>query len=204
MAEVKVKPLFKEAKKVIATYQEEVQELDERERELETEAEVLQGEMTSNLVEQETANVGTLVYLKIQAKEINQKAEVINVLLEELKEERTELKLKYVPLIRSALGESPYPEYKATEIVEKYKYQMLSEISEIGKQMRTQYYEIAPEVAEIYEDPTVNERYPRLKYHFTYDKFKPSFYWLENSVVAKSEVFNACDGQNIKKPKGVN
>lgn len=204
MAETKVKPLFKEAEKVIAAYQEEVQKLDERERELETEAAVLQGEMTANLTEQETANVGTLVYLKIQAKEINQKAEVINVLLEELKEERTELKLKYVPLMRNALGESPYPEYNATEIVKKYKYQMLSEISNIGKQMRTQYYEIAPEVAEIYEDPAVTERYPRLQYHFTYDKFKPSFYWFENNVVTKNEVFNACGGQEIKKPKGVN
>lgn len=206
MAETKVKPLFKEAKKVIAAYKEEVQKLDNQERELEAELSVLHREMTTNLTEQETADVGTLVYLKIQAKEINQKAEIINVLLEELKQERTALKLKYVPLIRQALGKSPYPEYEATEIVERYKYQMLKEISEIGKQMRTQYYEISPDLEEIFHDKGVLEQFPRLAYTHTYDSYKPKFNWFNNSVVSKSDVLTACDGAlpaNLKQPKDV-
>lgn len=206
MAEIKVKPLFKEAEKVIAAYQEEVTKLDDRERELNAELAVLSAEMTTNLTEQETAEVSTLVYLKIQAKEINQKAEVIAVLIEELKAERTELKLKYVPLIRNALSQSPKGEYQATEIVERYKYEMLKEISEIGKQMRKQYYEIAPDITEIFEDEGVLKQYPRLKYHFTYDSYKPSFNWLDRNVISKNEVTTACSGslpQGLKPPKDV-
>lgn len=206
MAEIKVKPLFKEAEKVIAAYKEEVQKLDKQERELEAELSVLHGEMTANLTEQENADVGTLVYLKIQAKEISQKSEIINVLLEELREERTELKLKYVPLYRQALAKSPYPEYEATEIVERYKYKMLKEISEIGKQMRTQYYEISHDLEEIFHDKGVLEQFPRLAYTHTYDTYKPKFNWFNNGVVTKSDVLTACDGslpQGLKQPKDV-
>ncbi|CAI8951795.1 Phage protein [Priestia megaterium] len=206
MTEIKVKPLFKEAEKVIADYKEEAKKLDNQERELEAESSVLHEEMTANLTEQENADVGTLVYLKIQAKEINQKAEIIAVLLEELKQERTQLKLKYVPLYRQALAKSPYPEYEATEIVERYKYQMLKEISEIGKQMRTQYYEIAPDLEEIFHDKGVLEQFPRLAYTHTYDSYKPKFNWFNNSVISKSDVLTACDGslpQGLKQPKDV-
>ncbi|MBY0201607.1 hypothetical protein H7U05_30895, partial [Priestia megaterium] len=162
--------------------------------------------MTANILAQENAGVSDLVYLKIQAKDISQKSEIINVLLEDLKEERTELKLKYVPLIRQALGKSPYPEYEATAIVERYKYQMLKEISEIGKQMRTQYYEISPDIEEIFHDKDVLEQYPRLAYTHTYDSYKPKFNWFNNSVVSKSDVLTACDGslpQGLTKPKDV-
>lgn len=206
MAEIKVKPLFKEAEKVIAAYQEEVTKLDDREREFNAELIVLSAEMTANLTEQETADVSPLVYLKIQAKEIKQKAEVIAVLIEEIKAERTELKLKYVPLIRKSLAQSPKSEYNATEIVERHKYEMLAEIAEIGKQMQSQYYEMAPDIAEIFEDEGVLEQYPRLKYHFTYDSYKPSFNWLDRNVISKNEVTTACSGslpQGLKQTKDV-
>lgn len=204
MAEIKVKPLFTEAKKVIAAYKEEVQILDNQERELNAELSVLHEEMTTNLTEQETADVGTLVYLKIQAKEIDRKAEIIAVLLEELKEERKALKLKYVPLYRRALDRSHSTEYEATEIVERYKYQMLKEISEIGNQMRTQYYEIAPDIEELFQDKDVLEQFPRLSYTHTYNNHKPKFNWFNTSVISKSEVLTACDGnlpQGLKEPQ---
>lgn len=206
MAEIKVKSLFKEAEKVIAAYKEESETLDKQEQELKAEFELLQAEMTANILAQENASVSDLVYLKIQAKGISQRSEILNVLLEELKEERTELKLKYVPLYRQALAKSPYPEYEATEIVERYKYQMLKEISEIGKQMRTQYYEIAHDLEELFHDKDVLEQFPRLAYTHTYDSYKPKFNWFNNSVVSKSDVLTACDGslpQGLKQPKEV-
>ena len=204
MAEIKVKKLFTEVEKVMAAYKEEAEKLDKQERELNAELESLQAEMTANILAQENAGVSDLVYLKIQAKDISQKSEIINILLEELKGERTELKLKYVPLIRQSLAKSPKSEYQATEIVERYKYGMLAEIAEIGKQMQSQYYEMAPEIAEVFEDEGVLEQYPRLKYHFTYDSYKPSFSWLDKSVVSKNEVTMACSGslpQGLKQPK---
>lgn len=203
MANTKVKPLFKEAEKVIAAYKDEVQQLDNQEHELNAEHESLQAEMTANLLAQENAGVSDLVYLKIQAKEISQKSAIINVLLEELKAERIELKLKYVPLIRKSLATSPKSEYNATEIVERHKYEMLAEIAEIGKQMQSQYYEMAPDIAEIFEDEGVLKQYPRLKYHFSYDSYKPSFNWLDRNVVSKNEVTIACSGslpQGLKQP----
>ena len=206
MAQIKVKKLFTEAEKVIAAYKEEAEKLDNQERELNADLSVLHEEMTANLTEQANAGVSELVYLKIQAKEIVQKTEIINVLLEELKEERTELKLKFVPLYRQALAKSPYSEYEATEIVDRYKYQMLKEISEIGKQMRTQYYKIAPDLEEIFHDKYVLEQFPRLAYTHTYDTYKPKFSWFNNSVVSKSDVLTACDGAlpaNLKQPKDV-
>ncbi|MEW4286735.1 hypothetical protein [Priestia koreensis] len=204
MAEIKVKPLFAEAEKAIAAYQEEVKKLDEQEQELKTELTVLQDEMTANLLDQENASVSELVYLKIQAKEINQKTDIINVLIEELKDERIELKIKYVPLIRSALGQTGAYEYDATKIAEKYRYLMLTEIASIGQQMQEQYRKISPHIAEVYEDKEVLERFPRLRDHFTYENYQPRFSWFDKSVVSKNEVFSACRGglpQGLKKPE---
>jgi hypothetical protein len=206
MAEVKVKKLFTEVEKVIAAYKEEVAKLDQREGQLKGELEALQLEMNDNVMSQENANISDLIYLKVQAKEIVQKSEVINVLLEELAEERTALKLKYVPLYRQALSKSPAGEYNANEIVERHKYEMLTEIANMGKQMRQQYSEIAPDIEEVFQDEGVLEQYPRLKYHFSYDSYKPSFNWLDKSVVSKSEVSTARDGylpQGLKQPKEV-
>ncbi|RAS88191.1 hypothetical protein A3863_14445 [Priestia endophytica] len=204
MAGVKVKELFNDVKKFIAAYQSEVAKLDQREEKLKGELEALQLEMNENVMSQENANVSDLIYLKVQAKEIVQKSEVIAVLLEELAEERTALKLKYVPLYRQALAKSPTGEYNANEIVERHKYEMLTEIASIGKQMRLQYLEIAPDVEEVFQDERVLEQFPRLKYQFNYDSYKPSFNWLEKSVVAKNEVVSASQGNlpsGLKQPK---
>ena len=201
---MEVKDLFIEAKEVVAEYNERVSKLDDQERELNAELIALQDEMTANILDQESASVSELVYLKIQVKEINQKTEIIKVLLEELAEERTELKLEFVPKYRYALGNTGINEYNATKIAEKYRYLMLKEISDIGKQMQQQYREIAPDIDEVFGDSKVLEQYPRLAYSYTYDNYIPSFSWFETSVVSKNEVFSACRGnlpQGLKEPK---
>lgn len=204
MNKVKVKPLFTEAKKALDAYKEEVAKLDEQERELKGELNVLQEEMTANLLSQESSSVSEIVYLKIEAKEITQKADIIKVLLEELQEDRTNLKLKYVPILRNALGEADTSEYNANDIVERYRYKMLTEIADIGKQMQEQYREVAPDLQEVFQDSKVLERFPRLHYHYTYENYRPHFSWWNKNVVSKNDVHLACSGslpQGLKKPQ---
>ncbi|QFY71371.1 hypothetical protein CEQ83_02170 [Priestia megaterium] len=200
----KVKKLFTETEKALAAYKEQVKKLDEQERELNTELATIEAEMTANVFAQENATVSESVYLKIQAKELVNRNDIINVLLEELAEERSELKLKFVPVLREALAKTPYHEYNATEIAERYRYMMLTEIADIGGQMREQFSAIAPDIREVFQDQKVKERYPRLANAYEDDRYSPSFSWMTKSVISKDEVFSACKGwlpQGLKAPK---
>ncbi|AUO12331.1 hypothetical protein [Priestia megaterium] len=204
MTRVKVKKLFTETEKALAAYKEQVKKLDEQERELNAELSAIETEMTTNVLSQENATVHETVYLKIQAKELVQRTEIINVLLEELVEERSALKLEFVPVLREALGKTPHHEYNATEIAERYRYMMLKEISDIGSQMREQFREVAPDIREVFQDEKVKERYPRLAHAYEDDRYSPSFSWMTKSVVSKDEVFSACKGwlpQGLTAPK---
>jgi hypothetical protein len=205
MPAVKVRKLFTETEKVVADYKERVSKIDQQENELNDELVALQNEMTANILDQESASVSEMVYLKIAAKEINHKTEIISVLLEELTEERTVLKLEFTPLYRTAIRSDMRNKtgYGATDIVEKYRYLMLREISEIGQQMNDQYRKIAPDIYEVFEDQAVREEFPRLEYVFNEDTFKPSFGWNSDAVVSKGDVFGACRGYRPDKPRSV-
>lgn len=204
MEKVKVRELFTDVKEVLEDYKEKNEQLDQQERELNAELHVLQEEMNSNMLAQETATVPELVYLKIEAKNIVQKTEVIKILLEDLAEERDELKLSYVPILRGALGKTGLSEYNVTELVERYRYEMLKEVADIGKQIQSQYSEVEADLMEVFDDSKVKEQYPRLSYQYGRDTYKPSFSWFTRDVVNKNEVFYACSGslpQGVKVPK---
>jgi hypothetical protein len=205
MAAVKVRKLFIETEKVVSAYKERVSKLDQQELELNSELVALQDELTANILDQETAGVAELVYLKIAAKEINHKTEIIQVLLEEVAEEKKALKLEFTPIYRTAIQKdrSNKAGYGATEIVEKYKYLMLTEISDIGAQMQEQYRKIAPDIREVFEDEAVRQEYRRIGYAFQEEEFKPSFEWMNNTVISKNEVFGASRGFRPKKPKSI-
>jgi hypothetical protein len=197
---MEVKDLFIETKKVIADYKKEAERIDQQERELNAELNVLQEEMTTNILDQDTAGVSEMIYLKIQAKEIVKRKEIIDVLLEELAEERTALKLEFVPLLRTALGKTGIHEYDVTEMVERYRYELLKEVADTGKQIRNQYTEIESDIMEVFEDSRVKEQHPHIVYQYGRDNFKPSFSWFNRDVVSKNEVFYACGGTM---PEGV-
>jgi hypothetical protein len=208
MAQIKVKKLFTETEKVIAAYKDEVQKLDNQERDLNAELESLQAEMTANVLAQENGSVSDLVYLKIQAKEINQKAEVVAVLLEELKADRTELKLRYVPLLRSSqsVDGKVRAEYDINAIVDKYKWLMFTEIAGIGKQVLNQYSTIAPDLMEILDDKEVTKVHPRVMNQFSSESYKPTFWQDIKTVVHREDIRLACSGslpQGLKQPKDV-
>jgi predicted nucleic acid-binding Zn-ribbon protein len=201
---MEVRNLFIEAKNVISDYKKEAEKLDNQERELKAELNVLQEEMTANLLDQEGATVSEMVYLRIQAKEINQRTEIIRVILEELTEERADLKLEFVPRLRSALGKTGIHEYNVTELVERYRYELLKEIADTGRQIRDQYHEIESDLMEVFDDSNVKEQYPRLVYQYGRDNFKPSFSWFNPHVISKNQVFYACGGslpEGVTEPK---
>ena len=204
--EVKVKDLFVETKKVVAAYKEKVGELDQQEEELKAELETLEHDLTMNLLDQEGATLSERIYLKAQAKAINSKVEIIDTMLEELDEAKTALKIEYVPIYREVLQQDRkgFSQYNANEIVDHYRYQMLKEIADIGKQMQSQYNELAPDIFEVFQDPKVKENFRRIEYSFNRDHYKPSYSESIDTVISRYDVFNATGGaisDRIPKPK---
>lgn len=206
--EGKVKDLFLETKKVVATYKEKVGELDQQENELKAELDTLTHELTLNLLDQEGATLSERIYLKAQAKGINSKVEIIDTMLEEIDEAKTALKMEYVPIYREVLQQDRkgFSQYNANEIVDHYRYQMLKEIADIGKQMQSQYNELAPDIFEVFQDPKVKENFKRIEYSFNRDHYKPSYSESIDTVISRYDVFNATGGaisDRIPTPKDV-
>jgi hypothetical protein len=196
----KVKELFVETKKVIEAYNKQAEALEAQEQELKGELETLQNEMIAIMMDLEGASVSDKVYLKIRQKEIVTKAEIIGTILEELAEEKTDLKLQFV-LRQSIKHDSGNKAgLSAQQIVEKYRYLMLAEIAEIGNEMQKQYNAIAPDVMEVFEDEAVRKEFPRLEYAFNSDQYTPTFSWFSDSVVSKKDVFSSCRGYKPNKP----
>ncbi|MED3911275.1 hypothetical protein P4597_19270 [Peribacillus simplex] len=205
---MEMKEIFVETKKVISEYKAKVEVFDNQEDSLKAELVKLQEEMTANLLDQEGAGLSDRIYLKAQAKEINNKTDIINTMLEELEEARTALKLAYVRVYQDAMRQDGRVtgEYNATEIADKYRYLMLTEIAEIGKAMQSQYREVSWDIDEVLRDSAVLKEYPRLIETFDSERYRPSFGWMFKSVVSKDEVFSATRGmlpQGLKQPKGV-
>ena len=203
-----VKNIFKETEKVLKEYKAQAEEFNKQEQELNAELVALNDELTAIMLDIETASITERVYFKIRSKEVNSKTEIINKLLEELDEERTELKLQFTPILKEAQANDRKGnvEYNATEIVEKYRYLMLTEIAELFKEMQSHYFAVDPEVMDIFDDSTVKEVHPRIYYSFNQDQYKPSLQWSNEAVVHKNEIFLAKDGRtpdNLKQPKDV-
>jgi hypothetical protein len=205
MGKIEVRNLFVDTEKVVKDYKEKASKIDQQERELKAELNVLQEEMTNNILDQEGASISELVYLKISVKKIVQKTEIISVLLEELAEERTALKLAFTPTYRTAIrnDKANTSGYNATEIVVRYRYEMLKEIADIGVQMQKQYRDISEEVYELFEDSEVKKEFPRLEYVFNQEQYMPQFGWFSESVISKKDVFTATRGylpEGVKQP----
>lgn len=203
---MEVKDLFVETKQVIAEYKAKAENLDQEEQELQAELVAMQEEMTAILLDQENANLSERIYLKSQAKGINSKLEIIHSMLEELNEKRAALKIAYVPVFQEVLRKDRTTsyEYDVTELAIRHRYELLTEVAEMGKQFKKQYHAIAPEIYEVFEDAKVKEEFPRLEHSFNQDQYQPHFSWFENSIVSKNEMFSATHGnlpEHLKAPK---
>ncbi|MFE9079831.1 hypothetical protein [Bacillus mobilis] len=205
---MEVKDLFVETKKVVNEYKEKAEVLNQEEQELQAELVALQEEMTAILLDQENANLSERIYLKAQAKGINSKVEIIHSMLEELAEKRSTLKRVYVPVFQEVLRKDRISanEYDVTELAIRHRYELLTEVADMGKQFQKQYHAIAPDVYEVFEDTKVKEQYPRLEHSFNQEQYQPYFSWFETSVVSKNDMFSATRGnlpEHLKQPKDV-
>ncbi|MEM5608380.1 hypothetical protein AAHH76_19810 [Bacillus toyonensis] len=203
---MEVKDLFVETKKIVAEYKEYAEGLDKEEQELQMELATMQEEMTAILLDQENANLSERIYLKAQAKGINSKVEIIHSMLEELNEKRSALKIAYVPVFQEVLrrDRTSANEYNVTELAIRHRYELLTEVAEMGKQFQKQYHSIAPDIHEIFEDTKVKEVFPRLEYSFEQDQYQPHFSWFDKSVISKNDMFSATRGnlpEHLKQPK---
>ena len=205
-----VPELFIETKKAVAAYQAEAVLLDQQESELNAELDVLQEELTENMISQEGASVSDRVYLRMRGKEISVRADIINNVLAELQEERHELKLKYAAIFTSVLAEdrknSPSYSAKVQDIVNGRIYSMLEEIAGISQQMAQQHNALSRDINEVFQDEKVNEVHRNARYRFDWESYKPSFSNFGKTVLNRYHVDSATSGSihadfKNKKPK---
>ncbi|QTL49965.1 hypothetical protein [Priestia aryabhattai] len=197
--------IYKETKKEIEQYEAEKALIDARKQEIENRMEHLQKALTENMLACETYKhePSTVINLKHEQRELNRDLEVLNLMLDEMKEEYVELKLKYAPIFRQAGNKEKGKHISVTEEIEETKYVMLTAIAELSSEMRRQYLEVEDALTEVYNDPTVREnlRY-REVVHGEYPS--PSFSYFETAVIHKNEVFGATRGYvKMSKPKSL-
>lgn len=205
-----VPDLHVEAKKAVAAYQAEVQLLDAEEQELNAELELLQQEMTENMMAQEGANVSDRVYLRMRGKEISVRADIVASVLSELQEERHELKLKYVPIFDKAVSADSIgnPSYstKIQDMVNSHIFAMLEEISDMSSQIKQQHNAISSGLNTVYQDAKVNEVHRNIRYRQDWERRKPAFFNNGKYVLDRYHVDAATNGYihsdfKNKKPK---
>jgi hypothetical protein len=201
--------LFPSLKLVIEDYDKAAVKLEGRENLLKTELEDLQNQHTKNYFDLEgTEDVGEIIYLQKQNKDIIYEIEVIDSLLEKVADDLTALRIEYCPRFLDAINKDKQTnnsKYNVNEIVNQYRYEMLFLIAEISKAMQSQYGEVSAAVYEVIGDKAVREVYPRLDYVFNSDHWRPTYGESMPTVISKQDVFLARDGQlspSIPRPKG--
>ncbi|KKK37528.1 hypothetical protein WQ57_13910 [Mesobacillus campisalis] len=203
---IKEMNLFEGSKKALQAYRAEVKKINEQEKKLKETLEGLQAEHTANLLDQEiTDDVSQLVYLNRQARDIIMETQVIESMLERLAEAKTETKLKYAPIIKDATYKDlsvKGKKYDLTDFATNIRYQFIEAVAEVGREMDTQYREIAPEILELFQDEAVLEVYPRMKYEFNREYWKPTIQLSE--FLSESDLTYAKMGSiTVAKPKDV-
>jgi len=197
--------LFKNTKESIKSYNDEVKFIEAREEELKKQLNDLQQELTQNLMALETEKeVSKVIAIKKDNYNYNQDSKIIEALLEEIEEDKIELKLRYVPKYKQSLNEDMKRtnSYPVNPLVDQIKYEMLKAIADIGAEMKRQYYEVYHDVQEVYEDNKVKE-FIHPKPRLDIERFTPIYGQSFPTVISKNEVFSAVSGNMPSKSKGV-
>lgn len=199
--EYKVEDIFPYTREVLANFKTEEGTLIHEYEQLEMELEETQNKITINVLNREAAELSERINLTIQYKELTNKVEVINLMLEENKQKQTKLKLQYALVLRDAIRKESTirSEYNVNEIIERHKSQMLNEIAAMGDEMLTQYREIAPELHYLFNDTEVREMYPRFSNVFTIEYFRPGFdNKYGKTIISRDEIDQARLGKEYK------
>lgn len=196
---VKVEDVFPQTKEIIATYQIELQKLEHERELLQIQLDEVTEGVAINLAKLNSAELNERVQLNLDNKCLNNKAEIIETMLEENAEANNLMHLKFARMLidtRHAEGRIR-TNYSINDIVEKHKKAMLEEINNIAKQMKEQYTEVAPVLRAVFNHETVRYHHPRYSTMINFDDFSPKFSSSNNRVICRSEIDKACAGGNL-------
>ncbi|WP_342537951.1 hypothetical protein MKY15_15675 [Sporosarcina sp. FSL K6-1540] len=170
--------LYLNTKEVVAQYKAVADKVDEREILLQQQLDDVKLKHLQNLLDQETANVAEIIYLKIQAKKMAEEMQIIDTLVAEAKQEKEELMINYYKVYRNALSKDSAiaKGYNVTPIVDSVLSQTMAIIAEVGAEAREQYLEMSPDIDELFGDAKVRQVFPRiLDESFEFHRHNPSF-----------------------------
>lgn len=204
---IKELSLFTETKKVIKEYEKEESKLDERLIVLQSRLEGLTEKQLTNIQEQQVyRNVDDLIYLQINAKEINNEIAILETLLEELKEEYLTLKFKFAPAFKDA-SQKDNGEinklFNVTETMELIKFDLLKCLVDLNKALDREMQEVL-KANGILADRQVNEKFRTTYSVISSDRVKPGFNYPYPYLVDRNEIWAACDGSvSMNNPRKV-
>lgn len=200
--------LFPNIKAAVSEYEKEVAKLSEREQYLQDQLESLKQQHDKNTVDQQaTQEIGEIVYLQKARKDILHEMDVINSLLEAISEDITQVKIKYVPIFKEAVkkdSQNNHGKYNVNEIVDLLRYEMIKAIVDLSQAMQDQYREVSGPVYDVFNDPTVKQKFTGLEYVFPSHHGKPKYSESMPYVIDRNQIFQATDGQyprDVKPPK---
>lgn len=206
---IKEMNLFPLTKKVCKEYESELSKLVKRQDELERELKRLQEQHLKQLLDKDQAyEVSERVYVSRQIKEIDNEVQIINVIKEEIEEEKTALKIEFAPKFKDSIDADHITnivgKYSANDIVDEFRYEMIMFVIELSLAMQSQYREVSGIVNSVIGDAAVNENYPRISNSFPSHYGMPSYGESMPYVISRNHLFLAREGQfpqDIKRPK---
>ncbi|ULM97926.1 hypothetical protein L8956_04130 [Peribacillus frigoritolerans] len=189
--------LYPNTKEVVTEYKAIAGKVEERQVLLQQQLDDLKQKHVQNMLDQETAIVAEIVYLKIQAKKMAKEMQIIDSLLVEAKKEKEDLMIHYYKVYRKALSKDGAiaSQYDVKPVIDRVLSQTMAIIAEVGMESRQQYLEVFPDVDDLFSDSKVREMYPRIiDESFNADPHRPR-YNGSNIVLESHEIESATSGR---------
>lgn len=202
--------LFVATKEVLEKYEVEKEVLEKREIALNERLEKLSSQHAQTLMDREFAseNVSEYILLSQQLTKFNDEVQLLHSLQEQLKEDFTQLKLKFAPTIQEVYSKDLREKDKlpVNEMVDSVRYELLKSITDYAKEVRNQQAPLMLTIGEFLDDKEVMEANRGFQRLFEFDSTNLYYSESQQSVIHRQDIFTACSGQmssNIHKPKEV-
>lgn len=202
--------MFTATKEVLAKYEIEKEVLEKREVALNERLAKLSSQHAQTLMDREfaTENVSEYILLSQQLTKFNEEVQLINSLLDQLKDDFTELKLKYAPTIQTTYSKDLKAKDKlhVNDMVDSVRYELLKSVTDYAKEVRKQQAPLMTTIGEFLDDEKVMESNRGFQRLFEFDSTHLYYSESQKSVIDRMHVFSACSGNmpsEIRKPKDV-
>lgn len=202
--------MFTATKEVLAKYETEKVLLEKREIALNERLAKLSTQHAQTLIDREfaTDNVSEYILLSQQLTKFNEEVKLITSLQEQLKEDFTELKLKYAPTIQEVYSKDLREKDKlpVNDMVDSVRYELIKSITDYAREVRNQQAPLMPVIGEFLDDKEVMESNRGFQRLFDFDRTNVHYSESQQSVIHRQDIFTACSGNmptEIRKPKDV-